>query len=174
MALSVIWQRGRPNARRMPTAEEIFEGRSERIGWLVRELFQCFVMRPMRNKLRCSNMLRWYQEVLSAYGKQLSDRTVEPPYNGDNFSKSLWEDFHDGVNLACIMHYFCGNKGVPGFSGVDLSLMYLKPEKTEQFESNVTYIFELLCNWEYHLYGRWLILLHFPMRFLLWQHMHCI
>ena len=112
MALSVIWQRGRPNARRMPTAEEIYEGRSERIGWLIRELFQCFVMRPMRNKSRCSNMLKWYQEVLSAYGRHLSDRTIEPPYVGDNFSKSLWENFHDGVNLACIMHYFCGNKDV--------------------------------------------------------------
>lgn len=170
MALSVIWQRGRPNARRMPTAEEIFEGRSERIGWLVRELFQCFVMRPMRNKLRCSNMLRWYQEVLSAYGKQLSDRTAEPPYNGDNFSKSLWEDFHDGVNLACIMHYFCGNKGVPGFSGVDLSLMYLKPEKTEQFESNVTYIFELLSQLGIPLVWTVADFIAFPDEsFLLWQ-----
>ena len=169
-ALSVIWQRGRPNARRMPTAEEIFEGRSERIGWLIRELFQCFVMRPMRSKSRCSSMMMWYQEILSAYGRQVSDRVLEAPYRGEAFGKALWKAFHDGVNLACIMHYFCGNKEVEGFSGVDLTLMYSEPKQTEQFESNVAYVFELLSQLGVPLVWTVADFIAFPDEsFLLWQ-----
>ena len=124
----------------------------------------------MRTKSRCSSMMVWYQEILSAYGRQLSDRILEAPYCGEAFGKALWKAFHDGVNLACIIHYFCGNKEVQGFSGVDLTLMYSQPEQTEQFESNVAYVFELLSQLGVPLVWTVPDFIAFPDEsFLLWQ-----
>ena len=47
---------------------EICEGKSERIGWLVAEVFEMFVMKDMRMGRRAVPMMRWYSGVLSHYG----------------------------------------------------------------------------------------------------------
>ena len=57
------------------------------------------------------------------------------------FGKALWKAFHDGANLACIIHYFWQYE-VQDFLAW-LTLMFAT-KQTEQFESNVAYVFELL------------------------------
>jgi thiol-disulfide isomerase/thioredoxin len=169
-ALSIIWRKGRPNARRMPTAKEIFEAKSERIGWLIREVFDCFVMREMRVPSRCSKMFQWFQDILGAYGRSLRPRTVNAPFRGEAFEKSLWEDFHDGTNLACVLHYFCGSIPYQTFPGVNLKYVYEKPEQAAQFESNVTYVFEMLSHLSIPLVWSTSDFIAFPDEsFMLWQ-----
>jgi thiol-disulfide isomerase/thioredoxin len=169
-ALAVIWQKGRPNARRMPTSKEIFEAKSERISWLVREIFECFEMRAIRSKSRCKKMMGWYHEILEAYGRQLRQRTTTFPYEGNSFAKSIWEDFHDGVNFACVIHYFCGSEVMDTFPGVKFLEIYEHPHGIDQFENNVSYVFDLLTELGVPLVWSSSDFINFPDEsFMLWQ-----
>jgi hypothetical protein len=129
--LTVMWQHCQPNARRMPSAAEICEGKSERIGWLVAEVFEMFVMRDMRSGRRSVPMMRWYSGVLSHYGIVLNKRTTAPPFTGTDYRDASWNSFRSGTVLACVLHYFCGGGGGggsgTGLPPMDLGRIYFQP-----------------------------------------------
>ena len=107
--LTVMWQHCQPNARRMPSAAEICEGKSERIGWLIAEIYEMFVLKDMRTARRSIPMMKWYSGILSHYGIVLNKRSVRPPFSGRPYRDASWNSFRSGTVLACVLHYFCGN-----------------------------------------------------------------
>jgi hypothetical protein len=175
-ALMAMWQHCQPNARRMPSAAEICEGKSERIGWLIAEVFDIFVMRDMRTARRCLPMMKWYSGVLSHYGITLSARTTAAPFKGRSFQQASWTDFRSGVALACVLHYFCGTRGAAamGLTGMDLTRVRSNPRHAKHYHDNIAVVFETLLRMRMPLIWTVDNFIAFPdSDFLIWQ-LHCI
>lgn len=175
-ALMAMWQHCQPNARRMPSAAEICEGKSERIGWLIAEIFDIFVMRDMRTARRCLPMMKWYAGILSHYGITLSARTMAAPFRGRSFQQASWADFRNGVALSCVLHYFCGARGnaAMGLMGMDLARVRFHPRHAKHYHDNIAVVFETLLRMRMPLIWTVDNFIAFPdSDFLIWQ-LHCI
>jgi hypothetical protein len=153
----------------MPSAAEICEGKSERIGWLIAEIFELFVIKDMRTARRSTPMMKWYSMVLSHYGIRLNERTCSPPFKGKSFQDAMWKSFRSGTVLACVLHYFCGNDN-GRFPYMDLSRIYFAPKSAKEFHDNVAIVFEVLLRLRMPLLWTVDNFIAFPNEdFLLWQ-----
>ena len=173
-----MWQHCQPNARRMPSAAEICEGKSERIGWLIAEVYEMFVLRDMRSARRSIPMMKWYSGVLSHYGIVLNRRTNAPPFSGKAYRDASWNSFRSGTVLACVLHYFCGCGdgggsalgGRTGLPPMDLSRIWFQPKTAREFHDNVAVVFEVMLRLRMPLLWTVDNFIAFPDEdFLLWQ-----
>eukprot|EP00949_MAST-11_sp_MAST-11-sp1_P000941 g941.t1 len=169
-ALTVIWQEGQPNSRRMPSAAEVFEGKSERISWLVAEVFECFVMRDLRSPGRIRPMMRWYAEVLQHYDITLDPEVMRPPYKGAAYGQNLWQCFRDGVALACVLHFFCGQTGTSMLPSFNIKRIWSNPIAVRQCMDNAEYVLETLREMQIPIVWTVDNFVNFPdTDFMLWQ-----
>lgn len=138
-ALSVIWRSGRVNNTRVPSADEIYNGKTDRIAVLVQEVFDVYVVRDMR-KL-APTMMTWFAGVLSQYRRQLGPGCLRAPHD------DAWAEFQTGTSMFCVLYHFCGPSWVGTGSTavkVDSRKIYWEPRDLAQHRSNVQQVFKLL------------------------------
>ena len=126
-----------PRSRFVPSPDEIYDGNTNKISLLLREMCHVCAIREAWQSSR--ETLLWFQEILTSFDR-------EAPID-DDFS-SLYEFFRDGVALACVLFWFGGSSGVPerGLPPVELSRLYVSRNRLRlrHIRSNVRYVFELL------------------------------
>eukprot|EP00741_Cyanophora_paradoxa_P006647 tig00001029_g6430.t2 len=150
-ALSIIWKRSR-RAQYIPSAEEIYEKKPEKVYSLLHEVVEAFVLSDARGAAVAKEMRRFYGDALRPYGKLLSHHAFSFAKKGGE--ALLWEDFGSGAALACVLHRHIACKAqrpvaqypklpVPEHIP-DLSRVYCQPENEEEARANVGYVLELL------------------------------
>eukprot|EP00939_MAST-03C_sp_MAST-3C-sp1_P005263 g5263.t1 len=138
-----------PRARFMPTAEEIYEARPNKIALMLRELCHACAIRDAWQNVRVT--MRWLSKILSTFGRPLSSATLR------GNTEAMWRDFRDGVAIACILFWFRGDDSVGDdkklgrttpLPTVDLSRIYASSEggsvPLNRVCANLRYIFDLL------------------------------
>lgn len=140
-ALSVIWRGGRVNNSRIPTSVDIYEGKTDKITILVSEIYEVYVMRPLRRTV-VPDMLSWVNIILKQYGRSLSSSAMKTPY------ADLFSHFTSGVSIFCLIFHFMGRANITTQSGVvtpvDPSRMYDAPQNIAEYRSNVSEVFRIL------------------------------
>jgi len=134
--LAVVWRAAQVNNSLIPAAMEIYQGNAMRVNALIAEIFEVYVLRPIRNKFAV--MTRWYNSVLKHYGRAL-------PSGCD--LRGLWSHFQDGVSLFCVMYHFHGSSLIGAGNHaryVNPTKVYAKPVGLAQHRSNVQECFYLL------------------------------
>ena len=134
--LAVVWRAARVNNSLIPTAAEIYQGTATRINALIAEIFEVYVLRPIRSKFE--DMVRWYNSVLKHYERDL-------PKVCD--LADLWTQFQDGVSLFCVLYHFYGTSLVgmgENSRQVDARKLHARPLDLAQHRSNVQECFILL------------------------------
>ena len=145
-ALNVIWTSGRVNNTRIPSSDDLYEGKTDKIAILLQEIFEVYVMRDLRKE--APRMLAWYDGILAQYpslrdgGKPgLSPGVKEPPHDG------LWEELQSGTAMFCVVYHFNGPAWI-GRGGnsvkIDTQKIHWEPKDLGQYRANVTEIFTLL------------------------------
>ena len=93
MALSVVWRSGRVNNTRVPSALDIYNGRTDKIAVLIQEVFDVYVVREL-NKV-AQPMMLWYNGILAQYRRPLRKTSLFAPH------ESIWEEFQTGTLIFC-------------------------------------------------------------------------
>jgi len=140
-ALSVIWRGGRVNNSRIPSAIDIYQGRTDKITILISEIYEVYVMRPLRRTV-VPDMLSWINIVLKQYGRSLSSSAMKPPY------ADLFPHFTSEVSIFCLIFHFMGRANITSRSGVvtpvDPSRIYVAPMNISEYRSNMSEIFRIM------------------------------
>ena len=140
-ALSVIWRSGRVNNSRIPSAVDIYQGRTDKITILISEIYEVYVMRPLR-KTVVPDMLSWMNIVLKQYGRALSSSAMKAPY------ADLFSHFTNGISMFCLIFHFMGRSNITSRSGVvtpvDASRIYAAPMNISEYRSNISEVFKIL------------------------------
>ena len=108
-------------------------------------------------------------------GIVLNQRSISPPFSGDEYRDASWNSFRSGTVLACVLHYFCGGgSGGTGMPPMDLGRIYFKPRTAAEFHENVAAVFEIILRLRLPLLWTVDNFIAFPnVDFLLWQ-LHAI
>ena len=121
--LQVVYRGGvsHPN---VPSADQIYRGESSKVASLVREVFEAFVMKRVR--AQAGSTMRWVAATVAhydAYFPPLAPATCRYPYAG------AWSRLRSGTLLACVLHFFCGDRDDDGANlpAVSLSALFLDP-----------------------------------------------
>jgi hypothetical protein len=140
-ALSVIWRSGRVNNSRIPSALDLYQGRTDKITILISEIYEVYVMRPLR-RTAVPDMLSWMNIVLKQYGRSLSSSAMKAPY------ADLFSHFTSGVSMFCLIFHFMGRSNITSRSGVvtpvDPSRIYAAPMNISEYRSNLSEVFRIL------------------------------
>jgi hypothetical protein len=96
----------------LPTAEEVYSGRVDKIYSLIKEIFDIFAMHDV--KILMKSIVGWIKHVIQLYGKELSREAAEPPY------KNLLKEFSTGENLAYLINSYAASPDLK----IDFSVMY--------------------------------------------------
>jgi hypothetical protein len=141
--LGLVWRKGhRVNCTHMPSAEELYHCHPNKAARLLAEVFEAFVMRPLR--ARTGPMLRWVDAVLRLYQRPLRPHSLQAPFKG------LWESLQDGVGLFCLIFHFCGPTLVGGrgesraYRKVDPRRVLGAPRSIDEYRHNVREVMLLL------------------------------
>ena len=113
----------------------------------------------------------FFYQVLSHYGIVLNQRSISPPFSGDEYRDASWNSFRSGTVLACVLHYFCGGHGGgTGMPPMDLGRIYFTPRTAAEFHDNVAAVFEMMLRLRLPLLWTVDNFIAFPnVDFLLWQ-----
>ena len=173
-ALAVIWQRS-VNSRNMPSAVEVYEGKKERVASLYMEIWNLFGVKPVTSAKNMEAMFRFFNDVLSLYGRGLSNHTMGVGGPSEKmFVASVQKDFSDGVSLFCLLHYFCGHDGsaARNLPAVDEGSIFWDCLDTQHMVQNLTVVMDLMrearipCIWTPNDLVHFL---HHNSTFFLWQ-----
>lgn len=139
-ALGHIWRAKSLNNSRIPTALDIYSGKTSKIAILLNEYFGVYVQRPLyKSSLR---ILKWYNYILKQYLRPLPNMIFD---EGD--LSGVWPHFQSGTALFCVLYHFIG----PNMIGTGEDMVRVDPfQVTEEartlcdFKDNLTYVFKLL------------------------------
>ena len=140
-ALSVMWRGGRVNNSRIPSALDIYSGKTDKITIMISEIFEVYVIRPLC-KQAAPSMLLWMNMVLKQYGRSISRTCLSKPY------PKLFANFTSGVSLFCLIFHFTGPSQIKHRTGVvtvDPTLIFETPVSVEEYRFNVEYVFKILA-----------------------------
>jgi len=149
-ALSVIWRGGKVNNSRVPSAADIYSGKSDKITIMLGEIFEVYTMRKLRKSV-VPEMLQWFHIILKQYGRPIKASAMRPPYTG------LFQHFNSGVSLFCSIFHFMGVSEVRtsrATTQVDPKVIYEQPSNLAEYRSNITEVFKIMksikidCFWE--------------------------
>jgi len=138
-AIGVIWRSGRVNNTRVPSADDVYDGKTDKIAVLLEEIFEVYVLRDLRKM--APTVLDWFQNILEQYNFPLPEETLLPPFDG------VWEHFQSGTALFCVLYHFHGQALVgtgDAAREVNAAKVYRKPRNLQEFRSNVAAIFDIL------------------------------
>lgn len=121
-ALAVLGK-SRMSKFHIPAADDICDGRVDKVLPLVREMFQVYALRPARN--RALPALAWFTRILASYGHVLPGldhgrlvRAVQQRDAGTGIARlgakaqpwsGLWDALKNGLAIAQVMHYLGGD-----------------------------------------------------------------
>ena len=149
-ALSVIWRGGKVNNSRIPSAADIYAGKTDKITVMLAEVFEVYTMRKLR-KAVVPEMLQWFHIILKQYGRPIKASAMRPPYTG------LFQHFTSGVSMFCAIFHFMGVSEVRtsrGVTQVDPKRMYEHPTNLDEYRSNLKEVLGIIksikidCYWE--------------------------
>eukprot|EP00948_MAST-09A_sp_MAST-9A-sp1_P001076 g1076.t1 len=119
--LAVIWKCGL-NARRIPSAKEIFEMKKNRTKGLLSEMFDVIVAGPLYTPRGLERLIDWLQEITSTMGLPLDTEVLDIPSSFPRritkgkliqrkklVTKTLWSNIASGERLFMIALYFNSN-----------------------------------------------------------------
>jgi hypothetical protein len=136
-AVSLVMRKGAKFSN-MPTAEDVYDGKVDKLLLLLREMFNAFVLRQVYQ--HSSAMLQWFNTVLARY-----NRTLVLGANANVLASAtmLWQPFADGIAISCVLHFFN-----PSSTSIDLSVFYDRPSSTKHMRSNIEAMLNFLqqCN----------------------------
>ena len=101
LSLGAVWRKGALPAA-MPSAEEVYLGRRERVMSLLHVVLDVFFLRPQRK--RHTLFLQWVQSVVEPYNISLSEEALQADITTAKGAEVLWRQLADGVVLFCIAH----------------------------------------------------------------------
>jgi hypothetical protein len=161
--LQELWRR-RVSRYHIPTAEDVYEGRSDRVNAMMCGMVETFALREARR--RCGQSLPWLLAIVRLYGFDLLSINVSSPSGdadaggdaGDDSGvrcswRGVWADVCQcALCLLLVVHYFCGDVSQPAQMGphgspkprADLGLVFSTPSNREQRAANVSYAVKLL------------------------------
>jgi hypothetical protein len=140
-ALSVIWRGGRVNNSRIPSALDIYTGKTDKITIMISEIFEVYVIRPLI-KQAAPSMLNWMNIVLKQYSRPIAPGSMTAPF------PKLFPHFTSGVSLFCLIFHFTGPSEIKHKHGtvkVDPTRMFETPISLDEYRSNVEYVFQILA-----------------------------
>lgn len=136
-ALGHIWRSKSLNNSRIPTALDIYSGKTSKIAVLVNEVFSVYIAKPMYKQ--AIKVLRWYNAVLKQYSRPL------PQYVFDEGDLSaVWPHFQSGTALFCILFHFYGSIQLKKGMRVDPLQVCGDPSSICEYRDNLLYVFSLL------------------------------
>jgi hypothetical protein len=134
----------------VPSAEELYDGKPERVNVLLHELLEAHVLWPARR--RASLTLSWLQSVLRLYDRPLLCVDDGRDDGGGAASGAQWRGLWAEVagagcmHLVLALHYYFGSRGRGrGSVCVDLARVYVDPASEDQRASNTAYALTLLA-----------------------------
>jgi hypothetical protein len=140
-ALSVIWRGGRVNNSRIPSALDIYTGKTDKITVMISEIFEVYVVRPLI-KQAAPSMLNWMNMVLKQYSRSIDAKCVRAPF------PKLFSNFTSGVSLFCLIFHFTGPSEIKHRTGtikINPTLIFETPISLEEYRFNVEYVFKILA-----------------------------
>ncbi|GMH91549.1 hypothetical protein TL16_g12088, partial [Triparma laevis f. inornata] len=149
-ALSVIWRYGRVNNSRVPSALDIYAGKTDKITVMFGEIFDVYVMRTLKKKI-VPDMLTWINIILKQYGRPLKAAAMRAPYPG------LYQHFTSGVSIFNLIFHFMGTSEIRtsrAATQIDPKRLYEHPMNLSEYRNNSTEIFAIIkalridCFWE--------------------------
>jgi hypothetical protein len=149
-ALSVIWRYGRVNNSRIPSAADLYSGKTDKITVMFGEIFEVYVMRTLKKKV-VPDMLTWINIILKQYGRPLKSSSMRAPYPG------LYQHFTSGVSLFNIIYHFMGTSEIRTSrtaTQIDPKRLYEHPMNLSEYRNNATEVFNIIkalrvdCFWE--------------------------
>ena len=102
-----MWTK-KSNKKLLPSAEEVYAQKGERVWPFVHEVFRVVGMHDVRILLKA--IVQWVNNVLTRFSRELSPDTRNEPHTG------LWNDFYSGVVLAYLIHAYAAPADRPDFS----------------------------------------------------------
>ena len=87
IVLGAVWRKS-ALGKCMPTAEEIYEGRRERVFSLLRVIMEVYVLRGMCRRNR--ELLQWIQKVLAPYSIVVPDHVMDADLDSSAGVSVLW------------------------------------------------------------------------------------
>eukprot|EP00981_Chlorochromonas_danica_P003654 scaffold681_cov173-Ochromonas_danica.AAC.17 len=139
-ALGHIWRSKSLNNSRIPSANDIYSGKTSRTGVLVNELFSVYIVRPLyKNALK---ILKWYRSILKQYNRPFPAYVFE---EGD--LSALWPHFQSGTALFCVLFHFFGPSQIgSGLKAqrVDPLQVHADPKSICDYRDNLLYVFALI------------------------------
>ena len=134
-AVSLVMRKGAKFSN-MPTAEDVYDGKVDKLLLLLREMFNAFVLRQVYQ--HSSAMLQWFNTVLAHYNRTL---VLGANSNVLGSATELWQPFADGIAISCVLHFF---NTATASTRVDLSVFYDCPSSTSRMQSNIEAMLQLL------------------------------
>lgn len=115
--------------KNIPTAEEIYLGRVDKIWVFLKELFDVFVIHDMNILLKY--IVPWADLIISRYDLQFSSNSLQNPYSG------LTDDLCDGKIFLALLHFYRPNVSEePKFCEI-----YRNPSTPDEIIQNLRYLF---------------------------------
>jgi hypothetical protein len=130
LVLTDVWKKS-PNPQLMPSSEEVFLGKTDKVWTLLNGIFELYVMQELRNKTR--EILNWMQKILSIYGRRLQPSTLNTPFT------TLSQDLISCTSIACILNSLLEERMRP-----DMKQVYWQTENSTELNSNVSYVFSVM------------------------------
>ena len=130
LVLTAVWKKS-PNPQQMPSSEEVFLGKTDKVWTLLDSIFELYVVQELRNKTR--EILNWMQKILSIYGRRLQPSTLNTPFS------TLSQDLVSCTSIACVLNSLLEEKLRP-----DMKQVYWQTENSTELNSNVSYVFSVM------------------------------
>ncbi|OQS00275.1 hypothetical protein THRCLA_06078 [Thraustotheca clavata] len=125
------------NVRKIPSAQQLWDGDRTMIAIFIQEIFIKVVLRPLPHKL----VWTWCQEILSIYYQANPNQKMDFTTN-DGIAHGYYEYFRSSIRMWCLMHYYYYDSTKHEIFAANS--VYMNPMEPSQYLSNAQRVCLLL------------------------------